>query len=200
MFMKNKTIFAFIAGAALGSAASYLFLRTKFDKIAQEEIDSVKAMYARKTDKILETPIVEPEGDLPETKDNNEETPVQNYISKVKEQGYIKYSDITKEEKGGSDVAENKPYVISPDEFGELDDYDTETLYYYADDVLTDDQDNIIENVDKLVGVDSLTHFGEYEDDSVFVRNDTDRTDYEILLDVRRYSDAMKNAPHQADN
>ena len=38
-----------------------------------------------------------------------------------------------------------------------------------------------------MVGLDSLTHFGQYEDDSVYVRNDERMTDYEILLDIRGY-------------
>lgn len=39
------------------------------------------------------------------------------------------------------------------------------------------------------IGDDALGHFGEYEDDSVFVRNDEEQTDYEILLDGRNYHD-----------
>ena len=81
------------------------------------------------------------------------------------------------------------PYIITPDEFGEFDDYETISLTYYADGVLTDDMDEPIEDVDGLVGVDSLSHFGEYEDDSVFVRNDRMKADYEILSDLRNYSD-----------
>ena len=49
--------------------------------------------------------------------------------------------------------------------------------------------DNIIEDVEGTVGTDSLTHFGEYEDDSVFVRNDEKQIDYEILLDSDKYYD-----------
>ena len=41
---------------------------------------------------------------------------------------------------------------------------------------------------DDVVGMESLTHFGEYEDDSVFVRNDRLKCDYEILMDERTYS------------
>lgn len=84
-----------------------------------------------------------------------------------------------------------KPYVISPDEFGEMEDedYDKVSVTYYADGVLADEYDEVVENVDEIVGEESLTHFGEYEDDSVFVRNDKLKCDYEILLDQRNYSD-----------
>ena len=59
----------------------------------------------------------------------------------------------------------------------------------YADGVLTDDWDHPIEDVEGLVGVESLTHFGEYEEDSVYVRNDRYKTDYEILKDLRNFSE-----------
>ena len=59
--------------------------------------------------------------------------------------------------------------------------------------------DDIVDNVDDVVGVDSLTHFGEYEEDSVFVRNDLLQTDYEILRDPRKYSDVVGDSPHQVE-
>ena len=47
----------------------------------------------------------------------------------------------------------------------------------------------MISDVDNVVGKDSLSKFGEYEPDSVYVRNDREKTDYEILADTRCYSD-----------
>lgn len=85
------------------------------------------------------------------------------------------------------------PYVISPDEFGQDESYETISLTYYADGVLADDDDEMVEDVENLVGFDSLNHFGEYEDDSVFVRNDRLKCDYEILLDHRKYTDVKRS-------
>ena len=62
--------------------------------------------------------------------------------------------------------------------------------------MLADDNDDVVEDVNNVVGTESLTHFGEYEDDSVFVRNDGLRCDYEILLDQRKFSDVQANKPH----
>lgn len=94
---------------------------------------------------------------------------------------------------------EMKPYVISPDEFGEFEDYERISLSYYADQILADEDDEKVEDVDNVVGLESLAHFGEYEDDSVFVRNDRLKCDYEILLDQRTYSDVIKQRPHQTE-
>ena len=71
--------------------------------------------------------------------------------------------------------------------------YTTETLTYYADHVLTDDFDNPIEDVEAMVGEESLNHFGEYEEDAVYVRNERHKIDYEILLDERKYTEVVGN-------
>ena len=73
------------------------------------------------------------------------------------------------------------------------------SLTYYADGVLADENDEVIEDVEDAVGIDSLNHFGEYEDDSVFVRNDARKCDYEILLDQRTYSEVVEDMPHQME-
>ena len=170
-------ILIFAAGAAIGSAVTWKFVKTKYEQIANEEIESVKEFFGRGK--------------------NKEEEPEEFYevfadgvlkeVEKIcEENGYTNYSNTKKEEE---EMDIDAPYVIAPEEFGELDDYETETLTYYKDKVLADDWDNKIENVDDLVGEESLTHFGEYEEDSVYVRNDTTKTDYEILLDERNFSD-----------
>ena len=49
-------------------------------------------------------------------------------------------------------------------------------------------------DVENTIGIDSLNHFGEYEEDSVFVRNDIKKCDYEILLDESIYTGVIKNS------
>ena len=56
-----------------------------------------------------------------------------------------------------------------------------------------------VEDVDNVVGEESLNCFGKYEDDSVFVRNDVLKADYEILLDERNYSDVVNKVQNRAD-
>ena len=50
-----------------------------------------------------------------------------------------------------------------------------------------------------MVG-DALDHFGEYEDDSVFVRNDRYKCNYEILKDVRTFEEAQRRALNLTDD
>ena len=58
---------------------------------------------------------------------------------------------------------------------------------------------DIVDDIEETVGIDSLTHFGEYEDGSVFVRNDERKCDYEILLDHRNYEDVIKKKPQSTE-
>ena len=81
-------------------------------------------------------------------------------------------------------------YVISPDEYGESE-LPSESLTYWADGVVTDEADCVMDDddIEETIGSDALNHFGEYEDDSVFVRNETLDKEYEILMDTRRFGD-----------
>lgn len=177
-----KNIVIFIAGAGAGVAISWKLLKTKYEQISREEIASVKEVYSRKENKIKEVL-----KDLDDEQDNVvDEKEVKNYSKITENLGYV--STQTKKEAKEETKLVEKPYVIPPDEFDELG-YDTVTLTYYADKILVDEYDNRIEDVESLIGEESLTHFGEYEDDAVYVRDDIHEIDYEILLDIGTYAE-----------
>lgn len=192
---KAGGLFIFVAGAACGSFVTWKLLRDKYEQIAQDEIDSVKEVFSKKDSSDNEEPV------LAEESEHNEKPSIIEYAAKLHENGYTNYSDSENKEsvhKEDNNAVE-KPYVISPEEFGEFGEYDTVSLTYYADRVLADDNDDVIEDVDDIVGTESLTHFGEYEDDSVFVRNDRLKCDYEILLDQRNFSDVRAGNQHSME-
>ena len=203
-----KGVLIFVLGAAAGSLATWKLIEKKYKDIAQEEIDSVKDTFSKMKkneypDKLEDYPDFEEFDDSedeeeepkPEQKiDRNNKPDIVEYAKILSESGYTNYAERQnkKEKKGVEPVEDERPYVISPDEFGEKDGYENVTLTYYADGVLTDYFDNVISNVDEVVGFDSLDHFGEYEDDVVFVRNEKMETDYEILRDLRDFNESDK--------
>lgn len=206
-----KGVLIFVVGAAAGSLATWKLIEKKYKDIAQEEIDSVKDTFSKMKkneypDKLEDYPDFEEFDDSddsddveeepkPEQKiDRNNKPDIVEYAKILSETGYTNYAERQdkKEKKGVEPVEDERPYVISPDEFGEKDGYENVTLTYYADGVLTDYFDNVISNVDEVVGFDSLDHFGEYEDDVVFVRNEKMETDYEILRDLRDFNESDK--------
>ena len=82
---------------------------------------------------------------------------------------------------GGRDT--NRPFILSAREFedGELD-YSQNTLTYYeGDDVLTDERDQPIHHLQKIVGAENLK-FGEMSDDPniVYIRNNELEVDFEV--------------------
>lgn len=183
----------FIAGAASASFITYKVVEKKFKNIADEEIKSVKAMYERKMNR---TKLDEEKMETPEEIDLSKTDGVsyskQNpYSSLVSNLGYS-----NKKEEEQEEMVDDNIQVIPPEDFGEYEDkngkaYKCESLYYYADKVLTFTNDKKITDVAKYVGHDALNTFGEYEDDSVFVRNHAMKTDFEILLDSRTYSEVV---------
>ena len=200
-----KGVLIFVLGAAAGSLATWKLIEKKYKDIAQEEIDSVKDTFSKMKkneypDKLEDYPDFEEFDDVeeepkPEQKiDRNNKPDIVEYAKILSEVGYTNYAERQdkKEKKGVEPVEDERPYVISPDEFGEKDGYENVTLTYYADGVLTDYFDNVISNIDEVVGFDSLDHFGEYEDDVVFVRNEKMETDYEILRDLRDFNESDK--------
>ena len=75
-----------------------------------------------------------------------------------------------------------------------VNDKQIKTLIYYADNVLTDEDDNPITSLEmeEMIGIDALDHFGEYEDDSVYVRDENNEIDYEILRSEKMFSEIPK--------
>lgn len=195
-----RNFFIFAVGAAIGSAATWYLLKTKYEQIANEEIESVKeAFRCRDTEPEPTNP---EEKDEPETKPDREK--VASYAKMLNTLHYTNEPEVTEndDKKGAEEMTEKKsgPYVITPDDFGSIEEYDAISLNYYADGVLADDWDEAIEDVDDVVGEDSLNRFGEYEEDSVFVRNDDRCADYEILRDLRNYWDVVgKNEDQDND-
>ena len=199
MSSKGMAFLAFIVGAGMGSVCTWKLLKRKYELIAQEEIDSVKAAYATRE---IGKGFVEGFRDglkvaEDRTQKDEDDVDFKNYASIIQKEGYTDYSRSVEEKKGEAFV--EKPYVISPEEFGEFEEYEKISLTYYADEVLADENDEEVDDVDEIVGEESLNHFGEYEDDSVFVRNDRLKCDYEILLDQRNYSDVAKTRPHRVE-
>ena len=187
--MSNKSLFslAFIIGAATGSVVTWYLLKDKYEALAQEEIDSVKEVFLRREQELKDQSVKKTVAEG--IKDADKEKPdLKEYAERLKKEGYTRYSDFGSDEEE-KPVSEAGPYVIPPEQFGDDEEYG----------VLADENDEVIEDVEDAVGIDSLNHFGEYEDDSVFVRNDARKCDYEILLDQRTYSEVVEDMPHQME-
>lgn len=179
----NKVLI-FMLGAAVGSLVTWKLVEEKYKRIADAEIESVREVYKKREDELGE--LVK---NHVERKENKVVERTSGYAERLDELNYnTTVSDydedcVIKVDNGPDYI---KPYVISPDEFGE--DYTMVSLMYYADGTLADDDDEIISDHENVIG-DALEHFGEYEDECVHVRNDNNKIDYEILLSEKTFSE-----------
>lgn len=101
--------------------------------------------------------------------------------------GYLQGEDSTLADDG----KQIGPYVISPDEYGQKEDYGNVDLVYFADGVLTDEMGAIMtdEDIEDSVGKNFANYFGTYEKDTVQIRNDIRGVDYYIERDLRNSKD-----------
>ena len=190
---KFSSAVIFVAGAAVGSLVTWRVLKIKYEKLADKEIESVKEAFSKKI------PVVKTEETKPsELADKATHKPdITKYAAELSKRGYVDYAGL-----GDNDTNEEEdddifgPEVISPDQFGEDNGYAKISFTYYADGVLADDVDEEIDDIDSMIGLDSLDHFGEYEEDALYVRDAEKRCDYEILKDLRTYADVVGERPY----
>lgn len=187
-----KYLFMFSAGAAIGALAAWRYLKPKYERMVQEEVNEFKKDWSGKSDTETES---EPEDsktftleELEEKRDQLKEM-AKTYEDIVEENKYAKVL-----EKGGSNMKDDEPYVISPLKFAEQDeDYEVISLTYFSDGILVDDMGELIENVESIVGTEFPEHFGEYTEDpdTVYVRNERLMVDYEIQRDLDTYAEPV---------
>lgn len=209
----NKKLFnvlLFTAGAATGSAVTWYVVKTKYERILQEEIASVKETWAYMSQKESD----EEFDDVNEYSETvyDEEECVDECVDEIEfdENDMIDYSQIASKYKTSGESTEdggeggvgdeevpyiNGPVVILPEDFGNGDyNHDLYCLTYYSDGVLANDWWEVID-IDETIGRESLEHFGDYAADMLYVRNERTQTDYEIARDDRSYADMVKNDP-----
>lgn len=197
----NK-VFMFALGAAVGSLITWKLLEKKYKDLADEEIESVVERFKnREKEEGLSLNEFDHIKAWKDVYVDNIEQPVneekEEYDNIVKQLEYD-YSDdpditITKMDDGsiwmGPTPDHIEPYIINPDEFGDNDEYSTKTWMYYADFTVTDDEGEIVSDAQKYIG-DALTDLIQSGDNSIYVRNDNNKCDYEIIRSDMRYSDA----------
>lgn len=202
----NKVII-FAAGAVIGSLVAWKLTKTKYERIMTEEDKSLREYYNKKI-KLIEDTATDLHDSYQRREDalrkkleekSEKEPEIVQTMDELHDAEFDRYAEVLKDHKYSHDEpcfdedAKDRPYVVSPDEFGNGDDYDIITLNYYADGVVADDWNDPIEDLGATIGEDFASHYGEYEEDVVYVRNDRLKVEYEILRSNLRYEDTVKD-------
>lgn len=205
-----KGLCIFAAGALAGAAVAARVVREKYQQEAEEEIAEMRDYYRelRKNAKASNEDTIVEEENIKEEKEENDKneydeivkgyTNYTQYLSKAA----AKYFDTETKENKKEEKEERtnyEPFIIDVEEFGEDPTYDTATLTYYKDKVLTNDLDDVIDY--SVAGEENLKIFDEHPDcKAIYVRDDIYMVDYEILRDPYQYDeydDFPDKKPHQ---
>lgn len=184
-----KQVIAFVLGATAGTLVTWKILEKKYKQIADEEIEAVREYY-RSKDEVYTASILGISNEPVKTyieEEKVEDEEKTEYNKQVQELDYSQDEDDYTVQLAPAEE-EIAPYTIAPDEFGEADGYNTRSWTCYADMVLTDEDGIIVSEPERIIG-DALAYFGEYEDDSVYVRNENNECDYEILKHDKTYDE-----------
>ena len=178
---KVKGLFIFAAGALVGAFAGARIAKKHYEELAQEEIEEVRAYYKNKEEKIEE-----PKQEVEEKVEVEEK---KEYDNIIKHGNYMTMEEDEENEDDELYDSDDEPYIIDPSEFGNYGHYATQTCTYFADGVLVDDVDEVIEDPDSLVGTYHIDIFRDFDATSVYVRNDWMKMDFEIIRDDWFWSD-----------
>ena len=201
----NKAVI-FISGVGLGSIVTYFVTKKICHDKAEAEIQSVKDAFkqiqeeerlaletqkedAQNADKALKEYRGEGEeessnDDNPDEESSNDDTDSKSDVKK----GSLDALE-AKVNKKHLEPKEGEPYCINPDDFGDGE-YEIENLTYYSDGVLRyDDTGELVRHIDEVVGKENLYHFGEFEEDMLYVRDPVEMIDYSISLCDMPYHD-----------
>ena len=209
----------YLLGALTGSVAVFFVLNEKYKKIADDEINEIRNLYKEQRKKFQEETEAYQEEvdklntelkwkeleDLDDDDENDDEMTEyekfvesdmlkhQDHNQRVNYSSSINYKDIPEEDRP---YREDDAFVIAPEHFGEDEDMDVCTLYYFADGTLTDDNYVPVDDVIFTVGEDALDSFGTYEEDCVYVENPKLHSYFEILKDPRTFDEYTDEHPN----
>lgn len=191
--MTNRELLGFVIGLAIGVVSSALYFRGK----TQEEVDEVRSFYLSKVGENEATENTEAETVEEKVfREFNATKPeIRDYINTLRERKYVDYSKTAEPDDSSAKVPDviADPYVISIDDFGQEEGYDTITLTAYSDGTIANYADDELEDPESTVGEDVLSKFG--DEDVVYIRNDRLKADFEVVRDNRTYVEVVGDSP-----
>ena len=192
-----KGVFIFLAGASIGASTAWYFTKKHYEQIADNEIkDVVDKFTTYRKDLESKYKQVPDEDPNPNYEGNNRKNNVISMERSIQADPSEELSNGVIDNPTGNEESvtipyekeSTLPYIISEDEFGEIEDYDQKTVFwYYKDNILASDEDIEVEDIKTTIG-DALEEFKKDRYiERVLVRNEDDETDYEVLISEKHF-------------
>ena len=184
----NKTFLAFGVGLAVGVGGTYFYLKQKYEEKLSEQIQEVREHYQKKQERSKSKEEkgkdrIAYESIAKRYQGSDEERPV----------------DPAEQESPPEDDDEEEIFTVSEEEIETYDNFEGISLTYYAeDDILCDDQEQVIEDPEAIIG-DALTKFGVKSGypDTVYVINKRVRAIFEVLMVEGSYQEIVLGVKHE---
>ena len=199
--MRKPLVFAIgtLLGGAIGAGSTYFVINKRYEERANKEMDEIRSHYISEIDALKSEIATLKQEAAEELEKLQEEKPAKakKAKSKVEEEAddddseYKRvlakqnYSDISEEKKPKKEKkSPNRPYCITPEQYQIESQYAKVTLdYWNGNGYFT----NIEGDEEPEAGVwidvaNTLSRVGDYEEDTLYVRNDRLQTDYEIYF------------------
>lgn len=186
---RGQAVVLVVGGVLIGAGVTTLVLKKHYQKVADEEIASVKAAYKKKEKSFYESGVTQEDIDnahviiteIPDVVDlPNEEVPDRvayhkmtalandlGYSTVEEAELYAKREVLTEKEDHQFQgirplTGDNDPYIISVDQFmANEEEFDQITLTYYeGDQQLVDDAETLVDDVATKIGYGHLKQFG----------------------------------------
>lgn len=225
-----KNLIIYGIGAATGAFIAIKMLEDHYAAIADEEIEAVKNMarekikeiekkYEKDTEEVKE--VIKKNEEVVNnvykkmardyTKPNLEEIAERAKELADEEKEYPREDDDMDdleeemyEKEAESDKLNERydidPYLITEEEFSNENlHYEKETLWYYLEDkVLCNDSEELVDDVEALIGEETLDFIN--DDQTIYIRNDRQGSDFEIVCVKKAYSVEVMGGSLEEDN
>lgn len=186
----------FVVGLAAGGAGGYFYAKEKYFSTIEEDREEMRKAYEEGHEKAEKEKEAHIEEQKEEAKKAAEKPNIgdlakdyKGYFAKENEES-VKEEPKPEKEVHSDPEVEKSVRIIPPNQFGEIEDYEQYTLKYTSNDYILDEDGDPIDDTLSMLGYaenEIYDHFGEYEEDSVFIRNDYNESYYEILMTEEEY-------------
>ena len=185
--MKNALIF--LGGAAVGGLAATLYFKRKmvileedYQRITNDEINKYINQSTRDEEK---------QNTIEDTDECENLIDIEKCQVISKGNGYIEAEEENIYEEEDEEDEQIAPYIITPDEYGD-DEYTTRTLTAFTDKAILDEDNCLFDT--NYFGKDIMKtlYSKKNTDSSIFVRDDNEKVDYEIIKEKISFEDFTK--------
>lgn len=179
--MRYEEVVIFASGVAIGVFCSWRYFKDKYEKIANDEIESVKRSFGKNTVK-KEEKTEEKSGlyrdKLPETLYEKVNTHLESYDTVSKDNPLV-----TKMAENEAPSEATAPYIITEDQYADIEPFfDKITLRYQVENgELYDDMSDKYIDPESTIGSKNLGIFAASRESVMYVRDEGTSIDYEVI-------------------